>query len=571
MALSFNDVQHITAAKICFFVFILVGLIFIYKKYKPSLFLFFLGGLSALSYYFFVSDIGLMFWGLRGDEITIAAMYEMFAHGSFWSDFAYPHLAPFYPPLFFWLFALPGRLFDWNGIQIAKVAAFVTIFLFPAFFYFVQKYFWSKRILQDKKAPALVSWFVASIVPFAVIDWDAIILKPYELLSASLIIIWTVALLYVIHKEKWSSVYLLSFGLSGAVLFVLFYFWFFLAAIGIALFNLFYHSSLNLKKYSYFALTGILVLFFSTPFWLRLALNYAQYGAENWQLGFLSLPWLATYGLGLEFSVRGIIFLLGLLSLIIFRQRFYIRALLCLFVSSYIWQMMGLFTITFFASPLQESKGFYFFNRIILVLAAAYLLEYLWHYFESKYTSLNWRRTVLVIGLILLSPTMFFGTFADDPVAQRTRAESKQPREGVLELVGFLKSKNDSFEKITLHSGITELYAYTPVNTFVYYNMHNSHPAADFSERFYFTQELARATRAEDFFSLSQSNNFGQIGRFIFFQSDTDFYPLYFHIDNFPNQSKTEIIQLPKKLFTEDFFEKVYESNQFVIFEPKKM
>lgn len=564
---SYSDIQHIVLVKLCFFVFVFLGFIGIYKKWKPLFFVILMSVTSALAYYFLVRGTALMFWGLRADEITIAAMYEMFAYGPFWGDFAYATLPPFYPPLFFWLFGLLGRLIDLNGIQLAKIASFSAILVFPSFFYFTQKYYWLKRKIQDNDIITSLVWMLGTFFLFIFISWDAIIIKPYELISASLVILWTVFLLNELKKGfNWKTS--LVFGITGAILFILFYFWFFLAAIGVALFNLF-EKKVSLKNYISLISVALLTILFSSPFWLPLAKSYSLYGAENWQLGFLVVSWLSTHAPVLDFSLVGLLSLFGFGILIIYRERFYIRVLLSLFVASYVWQLMGLVTILFFASPLQESKGFHFWNQAILALAAAYGVVKLFDYFVQKYPSKKWQKSVVIVAFLAFSTQLLFGVFVDDSKVLAIRDRSSILGREASEIVEFLDSNYENIYQMTiLQSGIPELHAFLPINDFIYFNQHNSHPAANFSQRFYYLKSLESVQTKEEFYDKIVNTPFGGIDLLILFKNQ-DKYSLFFNLDNFPNEMKEELIDIPQDLIDDDFFEEKFENKDYKIFAPK--
>ena len=564
---SYSDIQHIVLVKLCFFLFVSLGLIGIYKKWKPIFFVILMSVTSALAYYFLVRGTALMFWGLRADEITIAAMYEMFAHGPFWGDFAYAALPPFYPPLFFWLFGLVGRLLDLNGIQIAKIASFSTILVFPIFFYLTQKFYWLKRKAQDSDKITSLVWMLGTFFLFIFVSWDAIIIKPYELISASLVILWTVFLLSELKRGfNWRSG--LIFGVTGAVLFLLFYFWFFLAAIGVALFNLF-EKRVSLKNYVSLISVAILTILLASPFWLPLAKSYSLYGAENWQLGFLVVSWLSTHAPLLDFSLVGLLSFFGFCTLIFYRGRFYIRALLSLFVASYVWQLMGLVTILFFASPLQESKGFRFWDQAILALAAAYGIGRLFDYFTQKYPTNKWQASLAIVGVLLLSTQLLFGTFVDDSRVLAIRDRSSVPGREAGEIVEFLDNNyEDIYQMTILQSGIPELHAFLPINDFIYFNQHNSHPAANFSQRFYYLKSLELVQTKEEFYDKIVNTPFGGIDLLILFKNQ-DKYSLFFNLDNFPNEMREELIDIPQDLIDDNFFEEKFDNKDYKIFAPK--
>ncbi|MBI2436803.1 MAG: arabinofuranosyltransferase [Candidatus Magasanikbacteria bacterium] len=565
--LTFLDLRYLISVKLCFFTFIAFGIFGIYRKYKPVYFLTILGIFLSTSYFIFVRHTGLMFWGLTGDEITIAAMYEKFAHLSFWSDFSYSHLPPFYPPLFFWIGALFGKLFNWNGIQMAKMMSFVTMLIYPVFFYLVQKLYW-KNAQDQKNNPDTIAWMIASLLLFVVIEDDAIIDKPYELISASLTILWSAFLLRDSYYGNLNMQKIFIYGISGGILFLLFYFWFFLVAIGVGLFHLCTKFNGKVKSWMSYILIGIMTLAISSPFWLPLAKSYTTHGSENWQAGYFLIEGISLQGLRFNFDVTTILLLVGFVCLCVYRKQIYHRALLSLFVSAYVWQIMGMLTLLFLASPMQESKGFYFFNHILLAISFAYGIERLWMWFKTKPYATVWTKSIAIVSLCIVGSELFFGTFTDIPVVQQTRATSLAPRQGVMGLVDFLKTQNIQ-DTITLHSGVTELYAFIPVNDFLYYNMNNSHPAAGFSNRMLVVEDMARAKTSQDLWNLVHNNSITPIDRLVFFNQTGEVYPLYYHIDNFPQVNKEKVIKIPKKLFDKTYFVKVYESDEFVVFEPR--
>ena len=567
--LNYADLQHIIAVKLCFFLFIAAGLVGIYKKWTYGYFLIVMGLASGFGYYFLVRGLQLPLWGLEGDEITIAAMYETFAHGSLLSDFAYANLPPFYPPLWFWVFGLFGRALDLNGVQIGKLAALVAIVFYPVVLYWAQKKFWNRQVGSEN--PQSIAWFLAPILFFIFIDWDAIILKPYEFVSASLAVFWTIALLYRLHHDKLTGKSIVWFGITGGVLFLLFYFWFFLAAIGVALFHLFWREKIGMRKYLLLFSVGAIMLAAGSPYWLPLVRSYALHGSENFQLGFFVTKWIATSGPLFDLSLRGLLMVAGLIALIMFRKHLYIRGLLSVFAAAYVWQIMGLATILFFASPLQESKGFYFWNGAILAFAAAYGAERLWRFFSEKYQGVSWQRSAALIGLLVLATQLIFGTFADQPKILAARDKSRAPEKEMRELLSFMKNAySDIHQETTLHSSLTTIHAFLPLNDFIYFNQHNSHPAARFSERLAYLEGLAVLRDPKEFFDMTRDTPFGPIDLFVFYTGDPARYPVYFHLDNFPFGIKEKVVNIPRELFSAEFFDKKFENKEYVVFEPRQ-
>jgi len=564
--ITFADMQYIILIKLCFFVFVALGVFGIYKKWKPIFFVVLASVTSCLAYYFLVHGTRLPFWGLVGDEHFIVALYESMAHGRFWSDFAYASLPPFYPPLFFWLFALVGKFFDWNGVQIMKFANLCTFAFFPIVFYFLQKLIWNKSS-DDKNLPGRLALAVSSIFLLVVVNSDVIILKQYEFVSSALTVVWSLALLHFIYNKKNNWKTILIFGLTGGLLFVTFYFWFFLVAIGVAVFNLFLQQKITPKHYLRFGLIGFFVLLFSSFFWLPLALSYYNFGAENWQLGYTNLDRVLTF-LPSLYSAQGLLALFGFGSMIWFRKNFYIRSLLALFSASFIWQAVGLLTILFFSVPIQEDKGFMFWNATIIALAVAFALEKIWINISKKIDSKT-QVSIGILAIIVLATQLIFGVFTNDKNVLAVRSRSMTPATEVREIVQFLEVEYPEInEYLILQSGIPVLHAFLPINSFIHFNQHASHPAANFSQRFYYLKELSQVQTKRQFYDKIVTTPFGQIDLLILFK-DGDNYSLFFSVDDFPRGIKEVVIDIPQNLIGDDYFEEKFENKDFVVFETK--
>lgn len=559
---TFSDLQHFVAIKLLLFIFILFALLGIYKKWG-SVYLIWLGAIcSAAAYFLLVNNLELPFWGLKADEITIMAMYERFAHGGFWTDFNYAHLPAFYPSLFFQLVAVIGKFANWNGVQMAKFSVLVTILVFPILLYHVQKLMWKHK--QDQHAPHALAWVLGTAFVFILAGWDAVITKPYELVSATGVILWATFLSIDVYEQRMNLKKLIAYGIIGGLLFWMFYFWFFLAAIGIGYFNLFTKGKVTLRQYGQFLLVGIITLLVSVPFWFPLARAYAAHGAENWQLGFFTIEWITTQLPAFAFSVHGIVLLIGLIGLIAWRHILYIRALLALFCAGLTWQAMGLSTILLFASPLQESKGYLFFSTSILAFGAAYAIEKWWLHYETKFKVSH--TTAALVALLVIAPQLPFGTFADSEKVQEVRVRAKVLKPELRELATFLATQNVQ-RKVILTSGIPELHAFVPFTEFIYFNQHNSHPAALFSERLAFVKQLTTIRTSQDFYDTIRTHEFAP-ELMIFYKGGErkDAYPLYFNLDNFPHRIREETLYLPKSLLDSNKFEIVFENGAYIVF-----
>lgn len=571
--LQFLDLQYILAVRFCLLAFLLLGVFCIYKQVKPVWFLLFTGALTALSYFLFMNDLPLMFWGLQGDEVTLAAMYNTFAHASFFSDFAYLNLPPFYPPFFFWIFALVGKIFDWNGVQMAKFASGVSMTVFPLLAYGIQQLYAKFTPEREEKSwnPSTIAFFVAPLLVFLFIDWDAFILKPYEVLCAFFSILWVAYLGLDAYYHRLNFKRILVYGVSGGILFLTYYLWLVFGALALALFALTVKKENQYYYYSRLFVTALLVFAVASPYIVPLVLSYQKFGSQNFQMGYFAIQHARLYAVMFEFfSWRGIFLLAGFISLLVFRHIQYIRLLISFFLAFYIWYLIGLFTLFFFAASNQEFKGFYIVDRVLLALALAYALERLWLYIEQKKFVYDWKRPALLLGLFYLSSQMIFGFFMNDSVVLARRDVLKNVDTQMITLSQFLNqdAKKVNTRPMVLQSGIPHLFAFSPINSFLYYNIHNSHPAAMASKRQAYVTFLSFARNPKELADLSKNSPYGTIGRFIFFQyaNKTD-YQINFSIDNFPHGASDVTLSLPKKLFREPYFKKVYENAEFVVFD----
>lgn len=563
--LSPLDMQLFAAIKILFWVFFALGIVWYKKQWPLWIYAILFGTTQAVSYVLLVTGTVLPFWGLVGDEVFIAALYNAAATHSF-ADFAYAELPPFYPPLFFWMFGVFGHFFSLNGVQLGKLAAATTFLLLPLFLYLAQSFFWKNK----KESPAPATFLIGPILLFALLPTATIILKAYEVVSASLFVLWLTFVMFEAQQRTLNLKKIFFYGISGGILFMTFYFWFILGGIGLVL----YQASLGSKQFDVYTykntlFVGLIALVISLPYVGPLIHAYMQYGTENWQLGFTVVERLATVGPGIPFNLIGLVTLFGFGTLLYYRKETYPRILLSLFTASYVWYILGLVLIVFFQTPIQEDKGFLYFNTAILSFAAAYGVHKLWKFVQEKQPRLS--SPLVVIALWLVATQLIFGSFVDDPNVQDIRTRSTDFQKGEQALVGFLNQDKTLAHTVTLSSGMGVVHAFTPIRTFHYINAHASHPAARFSERIRVIQELSQQENAAALHTAIQQTPFGTIDRFVFFQTNTAAYDVFYHADGYPNGIEEKSIQFSKELFDEEYFDRTFESLEFIVIEPKKL
>lgn len=560
----FSESQHLIAAKLFLFIFLSFGLIAIFtKKIKPWIFLSITGILLAAGYYSIVNGLHLSFWGLTGDEITIAGMYNTFAHLSFLSDFAYHDLPPFYPPLYFWSIALLGKILSLNGIGLAKLGGVIAYLFFPISVYLTQKFYWLKKPNFKYRE---ITFLTSPLLILLFINIDEAFGKPYELFTATAIIYWLIFLYLEIKKEKWSIKKTLIFGFTGGIIFMTYYLWMVFAVIALSFLGLTIDkkNQWSFLGRSFMVLSAVLI--FSTPFLFPLISSYAAHGTENWQAGFFTIDNINWKTLFFdELNWRTIAMFFGFLAIVYNYKKEKYQPLIATITTTYVWWAMGLCTLALFQVPLQEFRGFYYFMPATLAIGLSFGLAELWSFLDRYENNQKIKTTLSVSGMVLFAQFSIFGSFIDNNLVRDRLVKSKLTPARIENLSNFL-NKNKS-EKITLNV-VPELLAFTPINNYLYFNQHNSHPAANYSKRFSYLKEMITSSDAKEFYAKSQNTPFGKIQRLILFRYGKNF-PLYFQIDKMMVGFEEVQLMLPTSLVNEKFFRLVYKFEDYEIWDVK--
>lgn len=563
--MTFQDIHVLVAIKLIFLIFLIFGFFSIRKKFPLWIFLLCFGLASAGAYALLVNDTALLFFGLEGDEVTIAAMYNTFAHVGFTSDFAFHGLPAFYPPLYFWIFAIPGKWFAWNGVQIAKVASATFFLCFPIGLYLLQRMFATK---EQRTSPILLTFaFLAPLFIMSTLGIDLLIGKPYEIIAASVTICWTIALYTRAKTRRLSWKEIFAFGIVSGLLFMMYYLWLLFAGIVFIIQIFLLERQYILPYIRTLASVAVVGIITALPFLAPLIHAYTVYGLESWQTSFY-VPASSNLWLPLPESCTLISILLfaGFVSLLWYHKETIPKILLSFLGTAYIWWGFGLSLLFFFSTPFQEFRGFYVLSPMILSLGAAYGASKLWLFLKHSHHD-HARITLAIVGLLFLSGNAVFGFFVDDPAVQAYSLQSKKLTPPIAELVEFAKTIPDFSSHTTLHT-LPELPAFVPVQHYLYFNQHNTHPAAIFSERYNIVQSIAAANTSEELYTIVTSAPYGPIDQFIFYKQEDKYY-LFYHLDK-PIVGIEEVaISFTPDLFSDTYFNTLYESEKYVIIRRK--
>ena len=559
--LSFQAINIIAYSKVILVIAFISFFLLIRYKQKPWL-LSLAASIFLTSFYLIFSwSFKKMWWGNNGDEIFIISFLSQVLHDNPLKDFYYHDLPTFYPPLYFWLTGLISRLFTNNAITAAKIGVSLTL----AFWFFgtflwqkIYQFFVNRKIEISLFAKNGVLLFLFPLIYFFLVDFNDIILKPYETLVALMLAILLGFIAESFLQEKWTIREYLFFGISGALLFLSYYFWWFMAIP--SLFILVFLSHNKLKNFIRLSLIGLIMIAISAIYIFPLFSSYLG-GMENWQALFFIPSDFSTFLSFSLFSWKGLIMLSGLIGLIIYRQENFFKANLILVICSYLYQFLSIVLYLSGANALQAAKPFLFLATASLALGAAKLFFELWQTYTKKLSGKN-KFNILLIILIFSVYFWPMASFVDDPVVRR-QLDINQSFPSAFYLAAKVKENVSDYSARTwLSSGAPEINAYLNVHYFIAHNPHFSHHASLYSQRMALVNDLSLA-EAQDFVYLINKSPIDAL--LLYKQDSLDYYPLFFWADNYPNGGREEMIKIPKAGVDLLNWQKAYEDREWLV------
>lgn len=533
----------------------------------------FLTAIAWLFFYIVLSwPLNRMWWGNVGDELLVGNFLANVLLGNPLHDFYYSWLPNFYPPFYFWATGILARPFAHNAIVATKIGiSGVILFIFVGVYYW-QKFFWHKINKSNFNKKDIISsawfWFLVPFLYMAMLNFDAFMLKPYEVLSALCSVILIGLISRSFYDKDWSLPKYLFFGISAGLLFLVFYFWW------IILIPVFFYlllssgfdKKINFKRLIYFSLIVAVV---SSVFWGPLFYSYIKYGIENGQAFHFVVQDFYTFIPFYSWSWLAIFYLLGVIGLLIYRKKSFIKASLSVLLICYFYQFFNLFTFYFGNKPIQSSKPFLFLGTATVAVGLAYLLINIYYSYVSALKP-KLKKTILIMASLLLFSRMPFVYFIDDPVVLSQIEKDLVKPQATIELAEAIqKNVPDYSQRTWLSSGSTELGLYLPLSYYIANSQHFSHQAALYSERMEVVEAMSKADSPENFMDIIDQTE-PKIDTLIFYynpDSDQDaYYTLFFWLDNFPNGGKDAKVYLPKTLIIDKNWDNVYNNDNWLIF-----
>jgi hypothetical protein len=541
--LSFETIAIIAHIKILLVVTVVAaGLLYRYfnKPWAWAL----LASLSVSGCYaLLAAPLQKMWWGNNGDEIFIISFLSQVLKANPLNDFYYHGLPNFYPPLYFWVTGLLSRITAENAVTASKIGVLGTFFL-----WFWGTYLWQKcysDTIATKKAGIFQQpwfWFALPVVYFALLDFNDIILKPYETLPAMGMVLLLGMIAHSFQQKKWSHREYLFFGISGGLLFLAYYFWWFMAIpalFGLALTSERGQRWLNTQRVIFI---GLIMFAISAIYLIPLFWSY-RFGLENWQGNYFTPNDFTTFIHSMQISWRTPLVLLGLWGLFRFRKKPFITANIWLLAMCYTYQFLNIFMHALGGHAQQAAKPFLFLGSATIAIGAAYAFVYLWQTYATQLSTEH--KATIIAGVFIVSFAFWpHVKFIDDPVV-RAQIEKDLTAPQAHELAYHIKkSTPNHLDRTWLSSGMPELNIYEPLHYYIAHNPHFSHHAAIYSQRLAFVDQLAAAT-PEEFVELINTSPID--GLILWAAENEDTYRIYFWHDNYPNGGVERVVHIPQE------------------------
>lgn len=444
----------------------------------------------ALSMYF-VFLYGLLFrgteygqhahWGDNG--VRIAYIRKMMDYGTFMTDFYLKDLPPFYPPLWFAVMALYGKVLSIEAHQTIKFGYLFIYLIYPWLLF----YCW-RKVVSSAAAAAVT---VATIfLAHKHLDWAY-----YEHITAALFIPWWLYYFEGGHRSIEISVkqwrFYASGALIGGLIFMTYYYWFFMAIVALpvilAVHRLDSESEEGLwllLKHKVILMLGVAIV--SSPYWLPLLLSLVRIDMRSAQNVFFRMGNANLTGFWHDVSIEHLFVFGGI------------------FFSFFLWKTWGRGKLPYLflggALLLLVDR---IFNLNEITIQSRKVLEYV-HVFtvaplaigivslyEKKVISQNVRRGVvgvaLLLGLVAAGQHTEIYTTEKYKIALRQKVPTDTIRRfDGLEMVG----------KVYL-SNLTIAMCYLPMYMFVPENNMSVHTAGQYVQRVEFLDLACRIVEPE--------------------------------------------------------------------------
>lgn len=491
--------------------------------------------------------------GFWGDQKFRQAMIVKFMEYSPFIDYYYKDLPPFYPPVYYAILAIIGKVFSFEAFKMIKIGTVLIYAFVPPLLYLL----WRKLVTPLQAASIVIFTFLVCSIGKAVPY-----LAPHAFLANSFFIPWWLYYVERVRADKSDWKFYVGGGIIGGLIFMTYYYPFFIAGLLIFARTFFSFDAKYLKnrqEYSLFKSWVVLGLaaLFSLPFWGPLLLNMVANGSDAAQQEWHHMGSTGILFIFGGFTLNGILYLISIINAFRKRHIYLYRSIISLLIAAIIYYFIGA-ALGAIDKPVNLIKA----NEFLTPLGGAFiglLVISLGRVFATK------RRIYLAYSFVLFVVLLFFAhnynALAKHPMIKTART-TRLPNYHIDDnLANEIKSK-------VFLTGVEEFFAFYPAYSFIAINQHYSNPLGKFTSRYNFVNLLEELKDPYLINLALRHNQFDPVDYFMP-RLKNNTYELYIALSNYPNKHSLRTLRFSPELFND---QKLYAptggDNLFKVIEP---
>ena len=425
-------------------------------------------GFTSVAVIFSGTSFGLN--AFNGDQTFRQAMVLRFMTDWLPSDYFFKDLPASYPPAYYWLLSLWGRVFSVEAFKLLKVGHLLVFLLGPPVLFCL----WKTVVSKPQAALITVATFL-----FAGFAKTVAFVSPPAFVGNMMFIPWWLRYVEQVRAPRSNRAAWIGGGLLGAVIFTTYPYAFLIGGLVFVLRaaggRFFFWLKLP-DRYGRLRLYGaaLMTVLFSMPYWLPALISIVRFGSKPADQAWYHIGHPGVRFQFLELSWLGLLFLLGILwSVRRARSRVH-RALLMLLAGTITFYFIGtLLGLADRPINIPKAKEFIlFFGGPMVGLALASV-----HRFSGRFSP-RLKTVCSVSGLLILLPFLNdLNSLANNDMV-RTARKAEVPSWSLNNKVMDAR-KNAVF--LTPHMSLSSFY---PVYQFLPVNQHFANPACRYEDRF---------------------------------------------------------------------------------------
>lgn len=441
-------------------------------------------------------------------------------------DYSYHGLPAFYPPLMPWLVGRASALVDATPWHALKLASIGMLFLAPLLSYLL----W-RRLLPAR---------IAALVPVAIVALVSItpsaIRQPDSLLAVCVVIPWWLDAVYGLRRPDARRRPFWVQGVIGALIFCLYYYFFFPLALSLLLLPLLrrWHRTRITTRYRDPLLVLLVTAALSAVYWLPLLVSLVRTRDPVSLQNLWFTPDYVELPVGIfDWTPTAMLMLAGLAHTVFTARRDRLSAeLLLLIIAGYAWYVLG-FLLTAAHKPVLVFRTEPFVELLMLIAAAraaAALLAWagarLMRMRPPRVRDASMVAAALGLALaFVLGQGVITGTL-NDPYVQQSRDtplpngalqpyandDATAPRVSVDKLEHVVRAMDNSgTEEPVVLSDNDAMLKVSGMYSFNQWHAIYAHPAGEFRTRVHFLRRLAGTRNSDRFAAMARGNRFDPI------------------------------------------------------------